>query len=100
MGGIIDDVEVGDWCELPEDITQEAVCEPETKEDFALALRSRVTWLIGLLAAQSMSSFVLSSNMELIERYPSIVFFLTMLVGAGGNAGNQAAVRIIRGIAT
>lgn len=27
-----------------------------------------------------------------------IVYFLTMLVGAGGNAGNQASVRVIRGI--
>jgi Mg/Co/Ni transporter MgtE len=30
----------------------------------------------------------------------SVVFyFLTMLVGAGGNAGNQASVRVIRGLA-
>jgi Mg/Co/Ni transporter MgtE len=28
-----------------------------------------------------------------------IVQFLTMLVGAGGNAGNQASVRVIRGLA-
>lgn len=29
----------------------------------------------------------------------SVVYFLTMLVGAGGNAGNQASVRVIRGLA-
>jgi Mg/Co/Ni transporter MgtE len=29
----------------------------------------------------------------------SVIFFLTMLVGAGGNAGNQASVRVIRGLA-
>ena len=28
-----------------------------------------------------------------------VVYFLTMLVGAGGNAGNQASVRVIRGLA-
>ncbi len=28
-----------------------------------------------------------------------VIYFLTMLVGAGGNAGNQASVRVIRGIA-
>jgi hypothetical protein len=55
--------------------------------------------LTGLLVFQSCSSFILSSNEELIRDHPSIVFFLTMLVGAGGNAGNQAAVRVIRGIA-
>mmetsp|Transcript_18324 Transcript_18324/g.55311 ORF Transcript_18324/g.55311 Transcript_18324/m.55311 type:complete len:191 (-) Transcript_18324:150-722(-) len=37
---------------------------------------------------------------DLLASHPSIVFFLTMLVGAGGNAGNQAAVRGIRGLAT
>jgi Mg/Co/Ni transporter MgtE len=30
---------------------------------------------------------------------PIVVYFLTMLVGAGGNAGNQASVRVIRGLA-
>ena len=29
-----------------------------------------------------------------------ITLFLTMLVGAGGNAGNQSAIRVIRGLAT
>jgi Mg/Co/Ni transporter MgtE len=30
---------------------------------------------------------------------PTVVYYLTMLVGAGGNAGNQASVRVIRGLA-
>jgi hypothetical protein len=29
-----------------------------------------------------------------------ITLFLTMLVGAGGNAGNQSAIQVIRGLAT
>lgn len=29
----------------------------------------------------------------------TVVYYLTMLVGAGGNAGNQASVRVIRGLA-
>jgi Mg/Co/Ni transporter MgtE len=29
----------------------------------------------------------------------AVIYFLTMLVGAGGNAGNQASVRVIRGLA-
>lgn len=65
-----------------------------------MALRSRATWLIGLLAVQSASSFILAGNEALIQRHPAIVYFLTMLVGAGGNAGNQSAVRVIRGLAT
>lgn len=60
---------------------------------------NRASWLIGLLIFQSASSFILSSNEQLIQRHPNIIYFLTMLVGAGGNAGNQAAVRVIREMA-
>lgn len=56
-------------------------------------------WLVGLLIFQSCSSFILAANSELIAAHPAIIYFLTMLVGAGGNAGNQAAVRVIRAIA-
>ena len=89
----------------------------ESLGDFARGAASRGSWLVGLLAAQSLSSLVLERNADVIQRHPVIVrraaparspslptrafqvFFLTMLVGAGGNAGNQAAVRIIRGLA-
>ena len=27
-----------------------------------------------------------------------VTMFLTMLVGAGGNAGNQSAIKVIRGL--
>ena len=60
---------------------------------------NRSGWLIGLLIFQSCSSFILSSNESLIQSHPNIIYFLTMLVGAGGNAGNQATVRVIREIA-
>jgi len=92
------DVEEGEWCEVLDDMTSS--CEEESFGDFKAALQSRATWLVGLLAAQSMSSFVLVENEALITSHPSVVFFMTMLVGAGGNAGNQAAVRVIRGLAT
>jgi len=41
-----------------------------------------------------------AENESLLLEHPTVIFFMTMLVGAGGNAGNQAAVRIIRGLAT
>ena len=64
------------------------------------SLATRATWLLGLLACQSCSSFILADNEALLVTHPTVIFFMTMLVGAGGNAGNQAAVRIIRGLAT
>mmetsp|Transcript_240 Transcript_240/g.502 ORF Transcript_240/g.502 Transcript_240/m.502 type:complete len:255 (-) Transcript_240:2825-3589(-) len=66
---------------------------------FWRALYDRCSWLIGLLLFQSCSSYILADNVELLQNHPAIIFYLTMLVGAGGNAGNQAAVRIIRGMA-
>jgi cation transporter-like permease len=59
----------------------------------------RAGWLIGLLIFQSCSSFILEYNENLLKTHPTIIYFLTMLVGAGGNAGNQATVRVIREIA-
>ncbi|CAF1056742.1 unnamed protein product [Rotaria magnacalcarata] len=61
---------------------------------------SRVCLLSFLLMLQSGSSFILQSFSELISRHILITMYLTMLVGAGGNAGNQAAVLVIRRLAT
>lgn len=70
------------------------------EQTFFQALADRGGWLVGLLVVQSLSSFILKSNENLLQRHAVIVRFLTMLVGAGGNAGNQASVRVIRGLAT
>jgi hypothetical protein len=63
------------------------------EEDFVKDVWDRAGWLVGLLFLQSMSSFILAHNEALLQKHVIIVRFLTMLVGAGGNAGNQASVR-------
>lgn len=68
-------------------------CPVEPNISFTDALKSRANWLVGLLALQSCSGFILARNEALLQDHPVIVYFLTMLVGAGGNAGNQASVR-------
>ena len=55
-------------------------------------------WLLGLLVLQSSSSFVLDRYSELLREHLVVTLFLTMLVGAGGNAGNQSAIKVIRGL--
>lgn len=60
----------------------------------------RLSVLISLLLLQSLSQFVLESYEGLITTNVVVPLFLTMLVGAGGNAGNQAAVHAITGLAT
>ena len=55
------------------------------------SVRSRASWLLGLLICQSFSSFILADNEQLLVSHPTIIYFMTMLVGAGGNAGNQVS---------
>ncbi|KAK4535604.1 hypothetical protein CDCA_CDCA05G1629 [Cyanidium caldarium] len=60
----------------------------------------RATWLVLLLLLQSLSSMILGRYSSLIERHVVLALFLTMTVGAGGNAGNQSSALVIRGLAT
>jgi cation transporter-like permease len=69
------------------------------ERSFRKAIVDRAGWLVGLLVFQSLSSFILARNQSLLQHHTVIVQFLTMLVGAGGNAGNQASVGVVRGIA-
>ncbi|ORC85411.1 putative Mg transporter [Trypanosoma theileri] len=57
--------------------------------------RRRFVLLAALLGLQSGSQLVLQQYEELIKNHVVIVLFLSMVVGAGGNAGNQAAVSVI-----
>merc|ERR1719343_130973 len=83
------------WC----DVLDGDECPVEPKISFGEALRDRAHWLVGLLIMQSLSGIILSRNEMLLANHPVIIYYLTMMVGAGGNAGNQASVRVIRGIA-
>ena len=63
-------------------------------------VKQRIPWLIGLLLLQSFSSMILASYDDMISRYTIITLFLTMLIGTGGNVGNQSATLVIRGLTT
>ncbi|CAD7942399.1 unnamed protein product [Amoebophrya sp. A25] len=56
----------------------------------------RISWLVGLLMLQSASSAILASFHVLLQFHPVVIYFLTMLVGAGGNCGAQSAMLVIR----
>ena len=86
---------------LPRHSAEDTIAIPTSlHEPFSTRLRKRAGVLVGLLIFQSCSSAILASFEKLLQRHPVVIFFLTMLVGAGGNAGNQAAVLVIRGLAT
>lgn len=56
---------------------------------------SRATLLLALMVLQSASALVLERYESLLKEHVVIVLFLTMLVGAGGNAGNQSVIKVI-----
>lgn len=60
----------------------------------------RSTWLIGLLLLQSVSSVIMGRYDSMIQQYAVLSIFLTMITGTGGNAGNQSATLVIRGLTT
>lgn len=60
----------------------------------------RSPWLIGLLLLQSISSLIMHSYQTFLDRNIVLSFFLTMLIGTGGNAGNQSGALVIRGLTT
>lgn len=59
----------------------------------------RAGWLVVLLMFQSSSSLILQYFEVLIKTHPVVIYFLTMLVGAGGNAGSQSTVLVVRKLA-
>lgn len=60
----------------------------------------RSKWLVGLLLLQSVSSVIMRRYEGMLEQNVILTLFLTMLIGTGGNAGNQSATLVIRGLAT
>jgi hypothetical protein len=81
-------------CEL-EEVAYSPPSPPRTSLQEAF---TRGRWLVGLLVLQSTSSFILESYEDLLREHLVVTVFLTMLVGAGGNAGNQSAIKVIRGL--
>eukprot|EP00451_Oxyrrhis_marina_P015808 CAMPEP_0204313114 /NCGR_PEP_ID=MMETSP0469-20131031/3391_1 /ASSEMBLY_ACC=CAM_ASM_000384 /TAXON_ID=2969 /ORGANISM="Oxyrrhis marina" /LENGTH=210 /DNA_ID=CAMNT_0051293351 /DNA_START=11 /DNA_END=643 /DNA_ORIENTATION=+ len=76
-----------------------AAIEAEEEAESLHRFGPRCGWLVGLLIFQSSSSLILEYFSGLIEQHQQIVFFLTMLVGAGGNAGGQSVVLVVRSLA-
>ena len=61
--------------------------------------RQRVVWLTALVFMNVFSGAAISSFENVIEKMVSLVFFLPLLIGSGGNAGSQSATLMIRSIA-
>jgi magnesium transporter len=77
---------------------QEAIINP-LKAKILYLYKQRVVWLTALVFMNVFSGAAISSFENVIEKMVSLVFFLPLLIGSGGNAGSQSATLMIRSIA-
>jgi len=62
--------------------------------------RQRVLWLLLLVVVGCVSSLILRQHAFTLTAFPALAFFIPFMCGSGGNAGCQATIVIVRGLAT
>ncbi|MCX7846803.1 MAG: magnesium transporter [bacterium] len=65
-----------------------------------LLVRSRLGWLLGLVAVNVFSGAGIAYFEHVIARMVPLVFFMPLLVDSGGNAGSQSVALTVRAMAT
>lgn len=69
------------------------------KENIFILYKSRIIWLFSLIFVNLFSGAVISQYESVIQKVVSLVMFLPLLIGSGGNAGSQTATLMIRSLA-
>lgn len=62
-------------------------------------VRSRVVWLLVLAVGATLTVQVLSAFEATLEQVTVLALFVPLLIGTGGNTGNQAATTVTRALA-
>jgi len=62
-------------------------------------VRSRVVWLLVLAVGATLTVQVLSAFEATLEQITVLALFVPLLIGTGGNTGNQAATTVTRALA-
>ena len=62
-------------------------------------VRSRITWLILLFVAETLTGTVLRAFEDELAKVVALAFFVPLIIGTGGNAGSQTVSTIIRALA-
>jgi len=76
---------------------QDAVLNPLRTRVVQL-YKKRIVWLIVLVFVNVFSGAAIANFENVIQSVVSLVFFLPLLIGSGGNAGSQAATLMIRSL--
>jgi magnesium transporter len=62
--------------------------------------RKRVVWLSVLLLTNTVTTWVIRSQEEILEQVVVLAAFIPLLIGTGGNVGAQSSTVVIRGLNT
>ncbi|MGO1737067.1 MAG: magnesium transporter [Leucobacter sp.] len=89
--------------EETEDAARQGGVEPLRRPYFATSVRalasSRIVWLLVLAVGATLTVQVLSVFEATLEQVTVLALFVPLLIGTGGNTGNQAATTITRALA-
>lgn len=89
--------------EVTEDIQKMAAIRPINESyldtSFLTMVRSRLPWLLILMISATLTGGILAGFEEALGVIPALAAFVPMIMGTAGNAGSQASVMVIRGIA-
>ncbi len=77
---------------------QNAIINP-LKAKASFMYQKRILWLTILVFMNIFSGAAISSFQNVIQAMVSLMFFLPLLIGSGGNAGSQSATLMIRSLA-
>ncbi len=72
--------------------------KPYMKEGVIETWKKRVPWLLALMISSTFTSKIISGFESALSGMVALNMFIPMIMGTGGNAGNQASVTIIRGL--
>jgi magnesium transporter len=72
---------------------------PYFQTSLVRVVRSRITWLVLLFVAETLTGTVLRTFEAQLEKWVDLAFFIPLLIGTGGNAGSQTVSTVIRALA-
>lgn len=78
---------------------QDAIVNP-LKARVSFLYQKRIVWLTALVFMNVFSGAAIANFENVIKAAVSLMFFLPLLIGSGGNAGAQSATLMIRSLAT
>jgi magnesium transporter len=73
--------------------------QPYLTTSVASLVRSRVVWLLVLAIGAALTVQVLDTFEATLEKVVTLALFVPLLIGTGGNTGNQAATTVTRALA-